>query len=167
MSRRRVISGICVFATLLVTSQVPAFGQNEVGFRNSMQTIADVTLTRRSNGQIQTFTLTGNQVLPIPFSGDLFDIQVIPRDEPNSGFRFLNVNLQALAGRGRVVNLRGEFAAGPMQLVCYKRCFRRCKCCWQATRGERTAVTLEGNSTEGAYTLRSPKMKYADGAFVE
>src|SRR5688500_9790891 len=121
MSRRKaMISVVSAIVALLVVCQSQAFGQNEVGFRNAMQTIADVTLTRLSNGQTQTFTLTGDQVLNIPFSGDLFDIQVIPRDEPNSGFRFSNVNLAGLAGRGRIVNLRGEFAAGPMRLVCRK-----------------------------------------------
>jgi hypothetical protein len=133
-----------------------ANAQNIAAFRNRMNTIADVTLTRVGTTETQTFTISGNQSLNVPFDGDNFDIQVVPRDEPDSGFRLSNINLRDFANRGRSVVLRGEFATGPMKLVCCQR-RRKCVCCWQSTQGERIAVVLED---EAGFAVRSPKMKY-------
>jgi hypothetical protein len=127
-----------------------------------MQTIADVRIVAVGSTTPSQFAIGADNVVSFSFTDSVFDIQVIPRDNPTTGFRFSNVNLRDLAATAQdgVLTLDGAFAPGQQTLVCRRRLFH-CKCYTCTTRGERIAVGLIAPLKGGGeYRQESPVMGY-------
>lgn len=144
--------------------------QQQVQLSNAMRSVIDVYITPVGGQTLPTITIAENQLVDFSYNGQLFDVQVIPRDEPSSGYRLDDANLGALASNG-VVTLRGEFEKGA---ITYE---WRCCCCRkhghvrrymtcvpvEGPPGARIAVTLEGTLKDGTQLLlRSVKMSYEE-----
>jgi hypothetical protein len=141
-----------------------AAAQSTITFQNRMNSAADVTITEVGTTNVATLALGGEQApVKFSFSGQRFDIQVVPRDRPDTGFRLSNVDLARLAvlAQGRPVELGGELAGAVKQCHWYRKHLRWHCCCQMVQSGERVAVTLDVDLSDGThFHERGPKMSY-------
>lgn len=149
---------------IVVLSAAVANAQFTVNFQNQMDTAARVLVTPVDGGEAIDFRLNTGRPTQFNFSGQRFNIQVIPDDEPDSGFRLFDVDLRDLSQRanGQAVTLNGDFADDVKKLVCKKRrCrARRCRCYYVTTKGERIAVGLQADLNDGTdFQIEAPKEK--------
>jgi hypothetical protein len=169
-ARTSICAGLAMVA-IVATAQGQARGQDKViQLANQMQSVIDVILTPVGGQPLPPLTIAENRTVDFSFKDQRFDVQVVPRDEPDSGFRLNNVNLNDLANRSAdgIVRLRGEFENGPATLQWC--CWCVCTCCgprWCCGyvlvpgRRERVAVVLEADLKGGdVFSVRGPKMSY-------
>lgn len=156
-------AALAVAAALLIATNDAQAQNPVVRFRNSMRTTATVRIVPVGGTTPAEFVIGPDNVVRFSFTGQNFDIRVIPRDAPNTGFRFLNIDLRQLAQDAvdGIVALDGAFGPSQQRLVCYPTRCGRCRCYWMVARGERTAVGLNANLRGGQrFSVESPKMSY-------
>ena len=150
-----------ILTTVLFLIASPSYAQlREVKFRNLMQTVIDVTISPVGSSEVNRFTLDAN-ITTFRFQSERFDIRVVPRDSPFTGFRLQNVPLAELAAGagGEPLDIGGEFKVKRVLL-------RHWDCCigeWytEATINIRSAVTLSGRTRDGKpYLNRAPRIRY-------
>ena len=145
----------CIF--LVVALAQVSFAE-EVKFRNRINVPINVKIFSVGNPTpVSEFTLGSENVVAFNFTGNAFDIQILPTDDPASGFRHANVPLAQF--NGQEIPLGGEHE----QVVrCYSyRRFFRCQTCCSIENGRRTATTLFGILPNGQmFFSRAPMQTY-------
>src|SRR4051812_13842153 len=68
-----------------------------VSFGNAMQSTVDIVAIPVGGTERIPLTIGQDGIVQFRFTGQRFNLQVIPRDERDSGFRFANVDLSELA----------------------------------------------------------------------
>lgn len=140
-----VTMGACIAAAC--SAQV-----HEIRVRNDMRSIADVTMTPISGGgNVIRFAARTDVEAVIRFTGSVYEIQVVPRDAPDTGSIHQNVPLADIAAGSGYYELNGVFAPDKQRVVCRPAGLfgRRCKCCVVTIPGERTAIGLLGIKSDG------------------
>jgi hypothetical protein len=147
---------LCTFAVSFVSLLVVASAADagSVTFSNRMGTQIHVTIFADGNpNPVKEFDLADNPVV-FNFTQKNFDIQIMPTDDPQSGFRHTNVPLEQFNGQD--IPIGGERAK--VMQCCIG---RRHRCCCYCVDGERIATTLTATLPNGQmYFDRAPKGKY-------
>ena len=154
---------VCLFILTCMCPVTKLHAQTRtLNFLNAMQSQATVKIFAAGSATPTEFDIDPTNPVAFTFPEGSFDIQVIPRDEPNSGFRFENVNLTEVANESvdGIIRLDGKFGPSRTQTYCFKRRRRSvCRCC--TVRGERIEVDLVSSFRNGRrFEVASPKMTY-------